>query len=260
MLKTIRRRVAFALVVSMLLQLFVGVAPVVANDLSDQNVELVEDVGEDIEKEADFVQRLPVILSPGTTPGAISATVVDDVYGSLIVDVTDEEVGTPHVGDIAPIEGAYLLVGYRSGMDITEGVAVGNYLQIYGIDDSNTEAEKISAFYQVELTAEDIKAAEAEEDIEEEEPLESLMMGMMPMAVEGYSYIDEYGQMKNTGDKSVTKITSGIATLNEGWYIVEGNINRTDTIAVSGQVHLILGDGSSLAVTGNNNAGILVSP
>jgi hypothetical protein len=165
MLKTIKKRITVVLVVSMLLLLFAGVSPVMANDLSDQNVELVENVGEDIEEECD--------QDPGQ-------------------DLEEE-----------------------AGEDIGEGA--------------------------------------------EEEPVESLMMGTELMAEGGYTYIDENGETKNTGDKAVTKITPDTATLNEGWYIVEGNINRTGSITVSGNVHLILADNSSLVIIGEEyNAGIYV--
>ena len=167
MLKTIQKRMTVVLIVSMLLLLYVGVSlvAVAADNLSDQNVELVEGFGEDIEEEPD--------------------------------QNSDEGLEE------------------EASEDIGEGA--------------------------------------------EEEPVEILMMGTEPRAEGGYTYIDENGEIKNTGDKAVTKITSGTATLNEGWYIVEGNILRTDAITVNGNVHLILADGSSLTVNVFYNAGINVS-
>ena len=55
MLKTIQKRMTVVLIVSMLLLLYVGVSlvAVAADNLSDQNVELVEGFGEDIEEEPD---------------------------------------------------------------------------------------------------------------------------------------------------------------------------------------------------------------
>jgi len=72
MIKTIRKKITVLLIMSMLLQLFfVGVAPAMAEDLSEQNAEPIqnvgEDVGEDAEEESEFVQLLPIILSLGTT-------------------------------------------------------------------------------------------------------------------------------------------------------------------------------------------------
>jgi uncharacterized repeat protein (TIGR02543 family) len=161
MLKIIKNQIIIVLIISMFLQLFVGVTPVMAEDLSDQNTELIEEVGEDIVEESEFVQPLEVKLSPGTTAGAISATIVE---------------------------------------------------------------------------------------------------GIEPMAVGQYSYIDENGETKYIGADTVIKVTPDTNTLDGGWYIVEGTINRTGTITVSGHVHLILGNNSSLTVSGNdNNAGIHVS-
>ena len=48
MLKIIKNQIIIVLIISMFLQLFVGVTPVMAEDLSDQNTELIEEVGEDI--------------------------------------------------------------------------------------------------------------------------------------------------------------------------------------------------------------------
>jgi hypothetical protein len=57
---------------------------------------------------------------------------------------------------------------------------------------------------------------------------------------------------------SATDITSCPTTaLTDGWYLVSGNINCTNGIIISGDVTLILADGSSLTVTGaSNQAGI----
>ncbi len=244
MLKTIRRRLAFALVVSMLLLLFTGVSPVSAEDLSD------------LIAEPEFMPLLAVTLSSGGTTGATSATVTDYVYGNLLVNVTEQEIATPQVGEVAPTAGDNLITDYEPGADITAGVAAGNYLQIYDVD--MEEGARIVAFYQAKLTEEDIK--EDMEEGAEEEPGESRMTGAELMVEGRYTYIDENGVTKNTGTNTVTKITSDTATLNEGWYIVEGNINRTGAITVSGNVHLILADSSSLTVRGRGvDAGINVT-
>jgi len=74
-------------------------------------------------------------------------------------------------------------------------------------------------------------------------------------------YIDADKVMRYAN--SVTLITSAnIATINnlDGWYLVRGILpERTTTLKVSGTAHIILGDGSSLKVTGSSNdAGINV--
>ena len=243
MFKTIQKRMTVVLIVSMLFQVFVGVSPVLAEDSSDHIAG------------PEFVPLLAVTLSPGETAGATSATVTGYVYGNLLVNITEQEIATPRVGDTAPTTGDNMIADYESGADITAGVAAGNYLQIYDID--TEEGARIVAFYQAKLTEEDIK--EDMEESAEEEPVEILMMGTGLRAEGGYAYIDENGVTKNTGDKAVTKITADTATLNEGWYVVEDNINRTGAITVSGNVHLILADSSSLTIRGKrDDAGINV--
>ena len=188
-----RKKITVLLIMSMLLQLLVSVAPVMAEDSSDLKPEGPESV-----------PLLAVTLSPGETTGATAATVTDYVYGNLIVNVTEEEITTPQVGDAAPAAGDNLLADYESGADITTGVAVGKYLQIYDVDMG--EEARIVAFYQVKLTEEDIKEinmeeeppeepAEApvedpaeepvediEEDIVKEEPAGAMRMFSMPMS------------------------------------------------------------------------------
>ncbi len=160
MLKRIHKQIFIVLIISLFLQLFVGVTPVMAEDLSDQNTELIEEVGENIVEESEFVQPLEVNLSTGTTTGAISATIVE---------------------------------------------------------------------------------------------------GIKPMAVGQYSYLDENGETKYIGTDTVIKVTPDTNTLDGGWYIVEGNVNRNSTINVNGDVHLILLDSSSLTVEGDFEPGINVS-
>ena len=184
MVKAIQKKITILFIMSMLLQLFVGLAPVMAEDPSD------------LKAEPEFVPLLAVTLSPGETTGAASATVTDPVSGSLLVNVTEREVATPYVGDAAPTAGDNLIADYESGADITTGVAAGNYLQIYDVDLG--EEAKIAAFYQVKLTEADIKEADMEEeptedieadigeeiqeDLDKAEPAGGLMMlGFAPM-------------------------------------------------------------------------------
>jgi uncharacterized repeat protein (TIGR02543 family) len=154
MKKTIRKKITVLLIMSMLMQLLVGVAPVIAEDSGD------------LIAEPEFVPLLAAVLFPGEITGATSATITDHVYGSLVVNVTEQEIATPQVGEVAPTAGDNLLEDYESGADITAGVAAGNYLQIYDVD--MTDEVRIMAFYQVELTEEDIKEEPAEETIEED--------------------------------------------------------------------------------------------
>lgn len=76
----------------------------------------------------------------------------------------------------------------------------------------------------------------------------------------GYSYIDEDGNIKTTGELTVTPITTDTATLSSGWYVVSSDVIRNGSITVNGSANLILADGYTLSVTGNSNkAGIGVS-
>mgnify|MGYP000903198213 CR=1 FL=1 len=71
------------------------------------------------------------------------------------------------------------------------------------------------------------------------------------------AYVDENG---NTQTAIATVVEASTATLTNGWYVVNSSFTRTGTMTVSGDVHLILADGSSLTVYGDiNNAGINVS-
>jgi tetratricopeptide (TPR) repeat protein len=79
------------------------------------------------------------------------------------------------------------------------------------------------------------------------------------MAAGGYAYIDEKGEIQNTGDKPIAKITASSSTLYSGWYVVDDNVFTGNTITVYGDVHLILADGSSLTANTSGYAGINVS-
>ncbi|NLB53919.1 MAG: hypothetical protein GX808_13420, partial [Syntrophomonadaceae bacterium] len=86
--------------------------------------------------------------------------------------------------------------------------------------------------------------------------IQTVYIAIIPAPI---NYTDENGEVKSIGFNNVTKITQETATLNNGWYIVEGNINRSGTITVNGNVYLILADDSSLTVSGSFDAGINVS-
>jgi hypothetical protein len=277
MLKTIQRRMTVILIVSVLLQLFAGVTPVLAEGSSD----LITEPG--------FVPMLAATLSPGEMTGATSATVTDYVYGNLLVNITEREIATPQMGDTAPTAGDNMIADYESGADITTGVAAGNYLQIYDVD--MEKGAQIVAFYQAELTGEAIKEEaikkpiediqeepdqnseeesedEAGEDVgegEEDKSAVDQLMSAELMAEGGYTYIDENGETKKTGNKWVFKINKDTHILNSGWYIVEGYIERdatqyqSDAIIINGDVHLILADNSHLLAHGFFGTGINVT-
>ena len=160
MVKTVRRKITILLIMSMLLQLLIGVAPVMAEDSSGL-----------IAEEPEFAPLLAVTLSAGETTGATSATINDPVSGRLLVNVTEQEISLPQVGDIAPSAGANFIADYESGADITAGVAAGSYLQIYDVD---MEEDRIIAFYQAELTEADIKEADMAVELAEEPVEDSL--------------------------------------------------------------------------------------
>jgi uncharacterized repeat protein (TIGR02543 family) len=199
MIKTIRKKITVLLIMSMLMQLLVGVAPVIAED-SGGHIAAPE-----------FVPLLAVVLSPGEIPGTTSATVTGYVYGNLLVNITEQEIATPRVGDAVPTDGDNLIADYEPGADIAAGVTAGNYLQIYDVD--MQEGARIAAFFQAKLEEKDIKesmkegpivepkeetigetAADQDEDpaeemedgvgpIEKDKPAEAVMgPGMAPMS------------------------------------------------------------------------------
>lgn len=67
------------------------------------------------------------------------------------------------------------------------------------------------------------------------------------------SYLDESGA-KQTLTGAYTTVTSGTATWNSGWYVVDGDVTIDSRVTVTGDVKLIIKDGTSLTV----NGGILV--
>jgi len=84
----------------------------------------------------------------------------------------------------------------------------------------------------------------------------------LPAAEEGTPYIDKDGKRQLRND--VTEITGpGDITDNEltsGWYIVKGTFTLSNTLKITGDVHLILDDGCDVTVNGTaNGAGINVT-
>jgi membrane-bound inhibitor of C-type lysozyme len=86
------------------------------------------------------------------------------------------------------------------------------------------------------------------------------------MVINNVPYIDEEGDQQIANNVRIIHAYNtgsygyGSNNLNNGWYLVRGKITRSTTLTVSDEVHLILEDGSDLAVTASsNNAGINVS-
>lgn len=83
--------------------------------------------------------------------------------------------------------------------------------------------------------------------------------GMMYLSCE-LEYIDENGDTKSIAPSEVTLIIESTATLSSGWYVVLSDVVSMSTITVSGSASLLLMDGCTLTVNGNDsNAGIGVS-
>ncbi|MGI6604482.1 MAG: hypothetical protein ACOX2S_05455 [bacterium] len=184
------KAIAVFVLIAMTLQLSVGVTPVLAE----------EDVSDAITELSKFVPLLSVTLSPGETGGATSATVTDCVYGNLLVNVTEQEIATPRVGDKAPSAGDNLIVGYEPGADITAGVAAGSFLQVYNVD--LEDEARIIAFYQAELTEKDIR----EESVAGENPEEA--------------DVDETEQLPGDSARTIVIQNAARGTTGEADYII----------------------------------------
>ena len=65
------------------------------------------------------------------------------------------------------------------------------------------------------------------------------------------TYLDETG---TTQTVTAAEITSSTATLGTGWYVVNADVTRNETITVNGDVKLILMDGKTLTVTAVSNS------
>lgn len=90
-----------------------------------------------------------------------------------------------------------------------------------------------------------------------------LMMSMVVMptsafAADGVPYLDAAGVEQIA--PTAIEITSATNTLTSGWYVVNANVTKAETITVTGDVHLILMDNFTLEVEGSDkNAGIHVA-
>jgi len=69
-------------------------------------------------------------------------------------------------------------------------------------------------------------------------------------AVVEYRICDENGKNWRLESKEAIPVTSDTTALPDGWYVVNGQVNISDSITVSGNVCLILADGCRLAAEG----------
>ena len=70
---------------------------------------------------------------------------------------------------------------------------------------------------------------------------------------DNYSYIDSDGKIKII---AATILTGNETSLTAGWYLVDSDITISNTLTISGEVHLILADGAKLTVNGGTGEGI----
>ena len=81
----------------------------------------------------------------------------------------------------------------------------------------------------------------------------ALCLGLLPTAalaatVENITYLDESGTQQTAA--SATQVTNSDTEWTDGWYVAQSNITIDGTVAISGNVHLILEDGCNLTVNG----------
>lgn len=69
-------------------------------------------------------------------------------------------------------------------------------------------------------------------------------------AVVEYRICDKNGKNWRLESKEAIPVTSDTTALPDGWYVVNGQVNISDSITVSGNVCLILADGCRLAAKG----------
>ena len=65
-----------------------------------------------------------------------------------------------------------------------------------------------------------------------------------------YRVCDENGQNWRLESREAVPVTSGMTALSDGWYVVNGQVDISNSITVSGNVCLILADGCTLTVGG----------
>ena len=75
-------------------------------------------------------------------------------------------------------------------------------------------------------------------------------IGAWAETIDGVTYIDENGAAQTRN--GVTVLTGAETALNAGWYVVNSNINYTGTIALGGNVNIILADGKTMSVGTEN--------
>ena len=72
-------------------------------------------------------------------------------------------------------------------------------------------------------------------------------------AVEPVSYLDGTGTEQTCTEYTVVESSSSAVTWNAGWYVVSGDVTIANSITFNGNVNLILCDGATLTITGDEN-------
>ena len=70
-------------------------------------------------------------------------------------------------------------------------------------------------------------------------------------AVDPVSYLDGTGTEQTCADYTVVESSSSAVTWNAGWYVVSGDVTIANRITLNGNVNLILCDGATLTITGD---------
>ena len=98
--------------------------------------------------------QLPLNLLQGNIVGTTKAVISDMTTDRFVVNITDASVGYVEAGDTAPSSGVNFIDNYVSGSDISNGVVVGKYLQIYDVDNLG----EVVKFTEIQINNGHIKA------------------------------------------------------------------------------------------------------
>lgn len=88
----------------------------------------------------------------------------------------------------------------------------------------------------------------------------AIFLSLFPkMTIAASEQIGYFNAISNTYEfATATKLATGTNTLEDGWYYVEGTINRNAQLMVSGDVHLILTDGAYLSISSHAGTALCV--
>ncbi len=92
----------------------------------------------------------------GSIVGTTKVVISDVTTDHFAVNITDTSVGYVEAGDLVPTSGANLIGNYTSGNNISTGVTVGKYLQIYDVNGSG----QVVKFNEVQLNSGHIKSSD----------------------------------------------------------------------------------------------------